>query len=80
MGTPNESNWPGVTLLPGYTEFETRDPLDLRPLFSHGITEDGRAQSANNAMTPDLSLFLDLLALDPLKRPSATKVGTARDF
>ena len=32
-GTPTEQSWPGVSTLPNYVEFESRDPLDLSPIF-----------------------------------------------
>lgn len=75
LGTPNETNWPGASSLPGYIEFEAREPLDLKPLFSHNISENRQVQSTNNTVTPDLSLFLDLVALNPLNRPSASQVN-----
>jgi len=64
MGTPQESDWPGVTLLPNYVEFEPREPLDIKQLFLRGST-DGNQQPA------DYDLIMRLLQLNPNKRLTA---------
>ena len=56
LGTPTPENWPHVTLLPNYVEFETRGPMDLTILFRQ---------------SPALELLLLMLSLNPNKRISA---------
>ena len=56
LGTPTTENWPHVTLLPNYVEFEARGPIDLTVLFRQ---------------SPALELLLLMLTLNPSKRISA---------
>ena len=63
LGTPSELNWPECSHLPGFVDYEPREPLDLRPLFQG----DAGAKGTN----PALDLLLKLLSLNPLKRLSA---------
>lgn len=66
MGTPQETDWPGVTLLPNYVEFEQREPLDLKPLFR------SRGSDGNSQQQPlDYDLLTRLLQLNPNKRMTA---------
>lgn len=65
LGNPTEETWPGVTTLPAYVEFESRDPLDLKQLFPkrHGMVPS------------EYYLLMKLLAYDPRKRFSVREVS-----
>lgn len=63
LGTPSNENWPNVSLLPNYVEFESREPISLVPLFGFDGNVDNRQ--------PLLDLLLRMLTLDPNKRISA---------
>ncbi|KAI8819648.1 kinase-like domain-containing protein [Fimicolochytrium jonesii] len=57
LGTPTESEWPGMTQLPDYHEFKAMPKNPLRATFT--------------AASPDALTFLEnLLVYDPLKRPT----------
>eukprot|EP00474_Spongospora_subterranea_P002996 CRZ03454.1 hypothetical protein [Spongospora subterranea] len=58
LGTPTEADWPGMTALPGFAQFEARPPSPLSAMFP------GVAPSA-------IDLLSRMLAFDPLKRISA---------
>jgi cyclin-dependent kinase 7 len=55
LGTPTEAQWPGLTTLPNYVEFEPRAPVDLNPIL-------GDQTMATK------QLLLSMLAMNPLKR------------
>jgi serine/threonine protein kinase len=78
LGTPTSASWPGATLLPGYVEFEAREPMNLMPLFrSSSNSSLSAAASVNGVISTapvDLDLLLRLLTLNPLKRITATEV------
>ncbi|KAI8815588.1 kinase-like domain-containing protein [Fimicolochytrium jonesii] len=58
LGTPTESEWPGMTQLPDYHEFKAMPKNPLHATFT--------------AASPDALTFLEnLLVYDPLKRPTA---------
>jgi cyclin-dependent kinase 7 len=61
LGTPTEADWPGMTLLPSYVEFEAREPLDLKNLF----------RTSYGAVSSDYDLLMKLLVYDPNKRLTA---------
>lgn len=67
MGTPSEDDWPGVTLLPEYMEFEKREPLDMKHFFR-------RSSDSSHELPADYDLLLNLLQLNPKKRLSAEEV------
>ena len=84
LGTPSEQTWPGVQLLPNYTQFEHREPLGMLPLFrsSHsssggGASADGTA-AGNGALhqnfPAELDLLMRMLALNPNKRCTVKQV------
>jgi cyclin-dependent kinase 7 len=57
LGTPNEEEWPGLTSLPDYYEFEKCARTPLKSIFT--------------AASPTaLDLLEKMLMYDPLKRPS----------
>lgn len=58
LGTPTEDDWPGLTSLAGYAEFEKVNGAALETLFPAVSTEA-------------LNLLKSLLSFDPQKRPSA---------
>ena len=58
LGTPSNDNWPNVSLLPNYIEFEIRTPMDLSSL--------GIAPTAMN-------LLLQMLTLYPIQRITASQ-------
>ena len=68
LGTPTDKNWPGVEFLPNYTEFEAREPLDLRPLFGSSSVLPGTSTPAN------MDLLKCMLTLNPQKRITASQV------
>jgi serine/threonine protein kinase len=73
LGTPTPTSWPGATLLPGYVEFEAREPMNLMSLFR----SSSASTSGNGVISTapaDLDLLLRLLTLNPLKRITATEV------
>lgn len=86
IGTPSEGNWPNVSLLTNYIEFESRTPMDLIPLFdSTWKGEKDKIKSENNKgkkqgnmlhdYPPALDLVLKMLILNPLKRITAKEVS-----
>lgn len=74
LGTPNLEDWPGMNLLPNYVEFEPREPLDLSKIFSKPRDNSSSSSSSGSALSSDLDLILKMLALNPAKRISASKV------
>lgn len=58
LGTPTESDWPGVTALPAYAQFEARSSTPFAAIFP------GVSPSA-------LHLLQGMLTFDPLKRITA---------
>ena len=73
LGTPTEDNWPNVHLLPNFAEFEARLPMDLIPLFDNNWKED-KQRNGQLRYPPALDLMLKMLALNPLKRITASEV------
>lgn len=71
LGTPTEENWPDVTLLPQYIEFETREPLNLITLFKPSNESD----KDNKVIHQDLDLLLKMLSLNPNQRITASQVS-----
>ncbi|KAH7640704.1 cyclin-dependent kinase 7-like [Dermatophagoides farinae] len=55
MGTPNETNWPGVTNLPDYVKFNVLEPVPFENIFT-AIKEDL------------IQVLQSMLALDPNRR------------
>ncbi|OTF73533.1 hypothetical protein BLA29_000823, partial [Euroglyphus maynei] len=54
-GTPNETNWPGVTNLPDYVKFKESEPVPFENIFS-AIKEDL------------IQVLKSMLTLDPTRR------------
>lgn len=54
-GTPNETNWPGVTNLPDYVKFKVNEPVPFENIFT-AIKEDL------------IQVLKSMLALDPTRR------------
>jgi len=71
LGTPTTTNWSGVDLLPLYMEFESRQPMNLLPLFRHSSS---KVNSKDHNGPLELDLLHRLLTLDPTKRLTATQV------
>ena len=61
VGTPTEANWPNVTLLPAYVEFEARQPLRFQDIFGA------------NAGPQTTSLLKQMLVLNPAQRITAAQ-------
>ncbi len=66
LGTPNPADWPDVTQLPAYIEFEQRDSMNSRHLFNDA--------KGNSYKSVEEDLLLNLLKLNPNKRISASDV------
>jgi len=67
LGTPTEKDWPGMTKLPSYTEFNPWPPTPLESIFT--------AASADA-----IDLLRNLLRYDPKQRLSATQALAHRYF
>jgi len=67
LGTPTEKDWPGMTKLPSYTEFNPWPPTPLESIFT-AATSDA------------LDLLRNLLRYDPKQRLSATQALAHRYF
>lgn len=63
LGTPSQSNWPGVKLLPDWDKvrFPAMDPVDLRLMMPH-------------ADLTEIAMLEAVLRLDPDKRPTAAQI------
>jgi len=67
LGTPTEEDWPGMTSLPSYTEFDSWPATPFEKIFT--------------AASPDaLDLIRQLLRYDPKQRLSATQVLAHKYF
>jgi cyclin-dependent kinase 7 len=62
VGTPNESNWPGVSKLPNYFESEKKIPVHGKPFYANYFPTAGAAGQ---------DLLMNMLQLDPRKRVTA---------
>jgi serine/threonine protein kinase len=79
IGTPTDLNWPNANLLPNFIEFESREPMNLLPLFEGDVKIQSNQSVFNNdksniPSSSALDLILKMLTLDPLKRISAKQV------
>ncbi len=75
MGTPSVQIWPNLNLLPNYIEFESREPLNLSMLFPN--YDENHDSNVGSSL---LQLVTEMLALDPLKRLSASQCLEHRFF
>lgn len=65
IGTPNESNWPGVTKLKDWFEPKTQQPLRDKSHFMKMLPSAG---------TTGVEFIMALLTLNPQKRASAKQI------
>jgi cyclin-dependent kinase 7 len=64
IGTPAESNWPGISQLPDYVEPDTKQPVQPREFY----------MATFGTVGPDgVDLLMSTLILDPRKRSTAKK-------
>ena len=69
MGTPTEDSWPNASALPGYVQFESREPVD----FSSANRTPFQTTLRN--YPAEFTLLLKMLVLNPRKRISSAQVS-----
>ncbi|KAL8661829.1 MAG: hypothetical protein Q9202_005255 [Teloschistes flavicans] len=67
VGTPTENNWPGVSKLAGYVQFERSTVQPVR-------NKDFYVQTFGTAGPVGVDLLMSMLALDPRKRSTSRQV------
>jgi hypothetical protein len=74
LGTPTDENWPDAKKLPGYIEFEPREPMILSTTSMRQSY-----QSVIERFPNEFEYLAKMLILNPLNRLSANQVNiTAR--
>ncbi|KAI9818165.1 MAG: TFIIH complex serine/threonine-protein kinase subunit kin28 [Pycnora praestabilis] len=67
VGTPTEENWPGVSKLPDYVQFQ-KESFQLVRGWDHYMMTFGTAGAEG------VGLLMSMMSLDPRKRPTAHQI------